>query len=547
MNTKSRMKKESGITPSEKPQRTKSHGVNVRIAVGDCETDPFKRGRIPKPFVWGYYDGTEFWHVKTFDEFLARLREQSLIKHIVYFHNGGKFDFHFMFDKFVEFMPLTIINNRLVRFVIGNVEFRDSFAILPFALGKYKKTKIDYANFEVEKRLNHMDEIVNYMRDDCVNTFELVSAFVTTYGTSLTVAGAAMKYWQGMKEVPMTASSRLDDLMRPWYYGGRVEVFKQGWTGPVSVVDINSAYPHAMLHPHAYGHEYVEADPDIWLPQDFYEVTCDSAGALPYRGEDGSLSFPHGRYKFLCTGHELLMGFNLNLITRINVTRRISFLELTDFKDYVNHFYELKKNSKKGTPEYIFSKLMMNSLYGKFGMDPSEFVEYSIADPAYSGALYTEGKLAGFLGPWAVAESEAERKMYYNVATAASITGFVRAKLLHAIAKSKGVVYCDTDSIIATVPEVFISPELGDWTDEGTGEGWIAAKKIYALKMRDGSHKIASKGVKFNYEEVEKLCKGESVEWESEIPSFSLSREPTFIKREINVCRPNSRKKSKNY
>ena len=26
----------------------------------DCETDPFKAGRVPEPFIWGMYDGNEF-------------------------------------------------------------------------------------------------------------------------------------------------------------------------------------------------------------------------------------------------------------------------------------------------------------------------------------------------------------------------------------------------------------------------------------------------------------------------------------------------------
>ena len=32
--------------------------------------------------------------------------------------------------------------------------------------------------------------------------------------------------------------------------------------------------------------------------------------------------------------------------------------------------YNLKSTSVKGTPDYVISKLLMNSLYGKFGADP---------------------------------------------------------------------------------------------------------------------------------------------------------------------------------
>jgi hypothetical protein len=40
------------------------------------------------------------------------------------------------------------------------------------------------------------------------------------------------------------------------------------------------------------------------------------------------------------------------------------------FSEYVDFLYELKKNSKKGSPNYIISKLLLNSLYGRLGMNP---------------------------------------------------------------------------------------------------------------------------------------------------------------------------------
>lgn len=441
-----------------------------------------------------------------------------------------------MFHRFVEFMPLTIINNRLVSFRIGNVEFRDSYAILPFALGSYKKTKIDYELFEEEVRTSNMPKIIDYLADDCKYTYELVSAFVAKFGPALTVAGAAMKYWKTMSDVPQTSSPRLDNFMRPYYFGGRVQVFKSGRTGKVKVVDINSAYPTAMLSDHAYGYDYItQSRLDGLEGADFCHIVCDSNGALPFRGDDGSLTFPIGRFEFQCTGWELLKAVELGLVREIKVIKIVKFIEKRNFSDYIHYFYEMKKTSVKGSTDYIFAKLMMNSLYGKFGTDPKDFVEYTIASPEYAGALNATHKLGGFLGEWAIAIEDSEQKLYYNVATAASITGFVRSRLMESIFKSKGVVYCDTDSIIAEMPVVDIGDKLGQWTDEGDGEGWIAGKKIYALKMSTGKHKIASKGVKFTYEDVEKLCKGESVIWESESPSFSFSRGTSFIKREIKV------------
>lgn len=40
------------------------------------------------------------------------------------------------------------------------------------------------------------------------------------------------------------------------------------------------------------------------------------------------------------------------------------------FKDYIENLYDIKLNSKPNSPHYIISKLLMNSLYGRFAMDP---------------------------------------------------------------------------------------------------------------------------------------------------------------------------------
>ena len=38
------------------------------------------------------------------------------------------------------------------------------------------------------------------------------------------------------------------------------------------------------------------------------------------------------------------------------------------FRDYIGELFNMKLNSQKGTPMYLISKLLMNSLYGKFGI-----------------------------------------------------------------------------------------------------------------------------------------------------------------------------------
>ena len=40
------------------------------------------------------------------------------------------------------------------------------------------------------------------------------------------------------------------------------------------------------------------------------------------------------------------------------------------FKEYVDYFYNIKVNSIKDSPDFIISNLLLNTLYGRFGMNP---------------------------------------------------------------------------------------------------------------------------------------------------------------------------------
>jgi len=39
------------------------------------------------------------------------------------------------------------------------------------------------------------------------------------------------------------------------------------------------------------------------------------------------------------------------------------------FRDYIDALYQIKQSHSKNEPMYLISKLLLNSLYGKFGMD----------------------------------------------------------------------------------------------------------------------------------------------------------------------------------
>jgi hypothetical protein len=55
---------------------------------------------------------------------------------------------------------------------------------------------------------------------------------------------------------------------------------------------------------------------------------------------------------------------------KIEVIRGFLFEKDYVFSSYVDSLYDIKKNSVKSSPEYTISKMLLNSLYGRFGMNP---------------------------------------------------------------------------------------------------------------------------------------------------------------------------------
>jgi len=52
------------------------------------------------------------------------------------------------------------------------------------------------------------------------------------------------------------------------------------------------------------------------------------------------------------------------------IKRGILFNKAYIFKEYIDILYEMKKRSEKGSVDYLISKMLMNSTYGRLGMHP---------------------------------------------------------------------------------------------------------------------------------------------------------------------------------
>jgi hypothetical protein len=525
------------------------------IWAADCETDPFKPGRIPKPFIWGAYEirTKEYQTFGSAESFQLFFRDRRAT---VYFHNGGKFDSHYLRSFFNSDEQILIINGRIARFKIGCCEYRDSFNLIPIALGKYQKEKIDYAILESNARgtPENAAKIEAYLKSDCANLAELLSKYFERYGKGLTQAGAAMNYWvrkynEGRK--PRQTAAQFERY-RPYYYGGRVECFVGGYAETeFTVVDKNSAYPHAMLSHHPISPEAVSLSnlPAAGqISQCFITLKALSRGAFPYRLESGELIFPRDRTVriYHITGWELLAAQEMGAVDIEKILAVHYFRETVDFKSYINHFYLERKAAKQSgdVAGDIFAKLFMNSCYGKFASNPENYHEYLLSSDVRLSEFLSEGWQE--YHAWGDGRQllwrslPVEKHRYYNIATAASITGFVRAELFKDLCRVRLPLYCDTDSISAArVMDLQLGSELGQWKVEFEGDAYaIVGKKMYAFRDRETKEwsKVASKGVKLFADDLIRAARGEDIVFNPEVPCYSVTRpEPRFISRTVRL------------
>lgn len=522
-----------------------------RIAVIDFETDPFKYGREPHPFVAGFFDGETyrtFWGKDCAEQLACYLAWREPL--LIYAHNGGKFDFFFLLDKLQN--PIRIINGRITsaRFLRIH-ELRDSYAILPIPLAAYAKDEINYEIFEASERNKSENEkrILAYLKTDCEKLYEIVFAFCERFGRKLTIGGTAIKELRDLHPFPNTSVEH-DALIRPFYFGGRVQSFASGIVNaPMKIYDVNSMYPYVMKHfLHPIGERYITIEkPEVMANGKirnfsnsgnpfFLHFKGKNHGALATRTKEG-LNFNIERGEFFATSHEIVIGLAHKLITiDIPICAYMPY-RATTFDKFVDKFSTEKIAAKKAgdKAQEIFSKLILNSAYGKTGQNPENYFDWQLwregTDfPPEPWTLYERFKGGGI---W---RKPIDRLAYYDVAIAASITGAARAVLLDALYRSVKPYYCDTDSIVcADLQGVKLDDfDLGAWKLEGQGNrGAFAGKKLYAIFDGKQCIKMASKGARIVPEEIEQISKGKEIHYLQDAPNFKLSGKVNFIDRHI--------------
>lgn len=548
------------------PKSSKAKLGPTKIGVFDIESINWVEA-----YAIALYDGDEtivFDGKDCIDQFLEAFLTQKYRSHIFYAHNGGKFDFTFLLHHLVQkgwrdkyliepmragarIIQLTIRDHHNHSWVL-----RDSVALLPFTLKKicetfdveHKKGDFDHMKIHWGNWRDLKPEWEPYLIDDCRGLFEalhhfeelLMRMFNVNLRHNMTLAQLAMDvYRTKYMKFPLPTYESREENIRKSYFGGRTEIITMRGKG-LKYYDVKSEYPYVMKNkPMPVGvpitnydmkvtdfgiaHATVTAPDGIYIP------------LLPHRSENGKLLFPRGTFSGWWCTPELQKAVELGY--KVKIHWGYEFEQAHIFTEYVDALYHIKETSKKGSPMYLISKLLMNSLYGKFGQrrEREELVIFP-TDTAGMEPLdfYAESEI------W-VKKTESKSK-HILPAIASFVTCYGRLRLYEAIeeALSKGgeIYYMDTDSIVTDV-ELKTGDQLGDLEAEipAIDEGIFLLPKMYALKLPSGEL-IKCKGFPrdiFKYEMFEHAIKTDDYakfQFEQDkiaTPFMSLRRNKSFL------------------
>lgn len=416
---------------------------------------------------------------------------------------------------------------------------------------------------------NFKNEAIKYCQLDCKSLHQVLTSFnklifdnfQINIHSVLTVPSLAMKIYKTHfmpKGSLYQIAGQIEKAIRLSYTGGAVDVFKphnkiglfnnSNKYNKLYYYDVNSLYPFVMknapmpigkpiyfdgnirlVEKDAYGFFYCKIISPLDINHPILQrriVTSEGirtiAGLGSWEGwiysAEMDNAIKHG-YTF-----EILNGYQFN---KGNI-----------FSDYINTLYKLRLEYPKPDPMNLIAKLLMNSLYGKFGMKltSTKLEMFNTKDEIDNNIL---SELIDKLGntikdlvklddhvitirdSYIYNDENSFHGIDVNIALASAITA--GARMWMSAFKNNplfNIYYSDTDSIVvdSQLPEFIVGKDLGQFKLEHTiSKAVFLAPKVYGFITDEGKEIIKIKGltnnalVKINFNDLESLLVKDSL------------------------------------
>jgi len=453
-------------------------------------------------------------------------------------------------------------------YLFNKIEYTGEVPDISYFPGISQEDYLNYKNSFEKSKWDFKKEAIKYCMLDCISLYQVISKFnilifnkfninVHNYPTlpSLSFAIFRTHYYNTNTQlnkdilnkevnniinddIHMLSGSIMNDIKES-YTGGSVDMFiptnvnypnttpceARATKGSIYYYDINSLYPYVMKNfempvgsPTYFEGDILKIDPNAF---GFFYCKIITPKNLKHpilqthiKTKDGVRTIsPLGTWQGMFFSEELKNSLKYGY--KFEVLWGYTFNKSYVFKDFVDNLYNLRLTYPKSDPMNYIAKILMNSLYGRFGMDDN-FSTFEIFDqPSY---IKYENRFKEFiknvtnLGNHYLVEIFNKNKTLnteldnaneihnVNIAIASAITAYARI-VMSQLKNRRDIIiyYSDTDSIIVNKPldDIFVSQtELGKFKLEHVAKrGVFIAPKVYALELENGETIIKIKGL----------------------------------------------------
>lgn len=456
------------------------------------DTETYKSGKFRLAVV---YDGKNYYRFIT---------EYHLIEHLLNSEHEKIFAHNLSYDivgiinqkKTAKFI---MSSGRVIAVQINKKKvFIDSFNYFPMSLDKAAKNFLNDKKTLQKENYNDIfkmsdKECFELCEKDCDLLYRCLKTFFTLmkkqyndkskFKIKYTLPSFSLHIFQNnFLDYENTTRTCNKEFFRKAYYGGRTEVFSlKKHTGKIYYYDVNSMYPAVMRYNYplpatilentnnnkkrefiniydGISEVVIKAPDNLKIP--FLPKKIDKA--IPEKNlKKGNLIFPLGEFEGCYTHVELRKAKKIGYKILEVKQQYIALKSAKVFKNFVEKYYKLKQTSKAELR--TFYKLILNSLYGKFGASDEmvslytgdDIENFSEKDFDCTINYSTDNYIA-------ILKKTTQEQKYNNIIWACYVTGYARILLYEYMEKvNYNVIYCDTDSLITEykMPDIVISQD----------------------------------------------------------------------------------------
>ena len=539
-----------------------------KVLIYDFESYNKKEGKklLQTPLLAGFCTNEEdfnyFFGSDCLYQFVKMLKESDY-KYIVGY-NSGKYDYILLKNELIKqgffIEEVRTSTNSIMKAIlkIGD-KIIESVDLLNFTNGTLRnnlksfncsisKGEFNYSLISLDMNEELKNELISYCELDVIGTYQLYMKLNEPYlsrGQNLlklfTASQGSFKLlktmWKKKGILQERTKRTVDEFCRKAIYGGRCEVYKREYKSEhyekirqglmkyeevddfMRALDVNSLYPSAMCK-----NKYPIGKPiyttlykndkmgiykcNVIKPKNLkFPILCSKNGG------GYNLKDEEGYYTSVDIEQSKKYGYKIEII------EGYYWLESDYiFKEYVEEFFEIKKNSPKNSPMYSNAKLSLNSPYGKTIQRDSNLKYFTCSNEEdiiemkkgrnpdkFKGEIGDDG--IGYFEYHEELEAMTDKKAFIG----AFILSYSKIVMCDTLQKVDAY-YTDTDSLYVSNKDqnnFEISNELGGFSDDYVGKiiyGVFVAKKLkyIELLLEDGTIKKCYTGKGSNVDDLSK-------------------------------------------